>query len=207
MFIQLILGLVPYLTVTLGLFAFHNAWAAILTYHASIVVISLFSKPAVPLKQLVRSTNNKFLLLSVIVGASGGISLYLTWPWLSIPADINTYLDSIGLTNTAWPYFIAYYVLVNPLLEEYYWRGYLGNKAKRPILSDFLFAGYHLIVLAGNVGIIWLVVVFLVLSGAAWYWRQISRVTDGLLTAILSHLTADLTVILAIYYMTAVMFH
>lgn len=204
MLIRLIPALVPYLTVAFGLLAIHNAWAAIFVYHASIVAISFFSKKAVPLRQLFRSLNNKILLLSVVIGALGGVTLYLLWPWLAVPFDIDTYLRSIGLTNASWPYFIAYYVLFNPFLEEYYWRGFLGSTAKRPVLNDFLFGGYHLIVLAGKVGFIWIIVVFLVLSGAAWYWRQISRITGGLSAAIISHLAADLTVILAIYYLTSI---
>jgi hypothetical protein len=60
-----------------------------------------------------------------------------------------------------------------------------------------------MIVLAGHVGIIWLILVFLVLSSAAWYWRQISRITGGLLTATLSHAAADLAVILAIFFLTS----
>jgi hypothetical protein len=203
MLIKLLYPVVPYVAVGLGLFVFHNAWVAILTYHALIAVIALFSKRVVPFKQLVRSVNNKFLLLSMIIGACGGITLYLLWPLLSVPADISIYLRSIGLTVTVWPYFIVYYVLVNPILEEYYWRGYLGSDARRPIVYDFLFAGYHLIVLAGHIGIIWLVVVFFALSSAAWYWRQISRITGGLLTTTLSHMAADITIILAIYFMTA----
>jgi hypothetical protein len=65
-----------------------------------------------------------------------------------------------------------------------------------------MFAGYHILVLAGKVGAWWLVPAFAVLGGAGWYWRQISRVSGGLLAATLSHMAADLTVILAIYWMT-----
>jgi membrane protease YdiL (CAAX protease family) len=141
--------------------------------------------------------------LSVAIGACAGVVLYLLWPLLSVPPDIGVYIRSIGLTPSSWPVFIAYYVLVNPFLEEYFWRGCLGSKAKHPILNDFLFAGYHMIVLAGSIAVPWLAVVFLVLCVAAWYWRQISIITGGLLAAILSHLAADITVILAIFYLTS----
>jgi hypothetical protein len=203
MWIDLVCALVPYLAVGLGLHAFHNAWAAILTYHAGMIAVIFLSKTRIPLKQIVRSSNNKWLMLSVTIGACGGAVLYLLWPLLSVRPDIAIYIKSIGLASTSWPAFITYYVLVNPFLEEYFWRGCLGSKAKRPVLNDFMFAGYHLIVFAGNVAVPWLAVVFFVLFGAAWYWRQISSITGGLLTAILSHLAADITVILAIYYLTS----
>jgi hypothetical protein len=203
MFIKLFRSFIPYLAVGMGLLVFHNAWVAILTYHAGVAAIILLSKPRLPFRQIIRVTNYKLLILSIALGASGGVLLYLLWPMLSVPSDVNTYIRSIGLTATAWPYFVAYYILVNPVFEEYYWRGYLGSSMKRPALNDFLFAGYHLIVLAGKMGEPWLVVVFLVLCGAAWYWRQISRLTGGLLVAILSHMAADITVILSIYFLTA----
>jgi hypothetical protein len=202
MFVNLIYAFVPYLAVGMGLLVFHNAWAAILTYHAGIVAVIFFLKPKIPFSQIVRSSNHKWLMVSTAIGACGGVVLYLLWPLLSVPVDIAAYIRNIGLTPASWPFFIAYYVLVNPFLEEYFWRGYLGSKAKYPILKDFLFSGYHLIVLAGNVALPWLAVVFLVLCGAAWYWRQISNITGGLLASILSHLAADVTVILAIYYLT-----
>ena len=202
MFIKLFRSFIPYLAVGLGLLVFHNAWVAILTYHAGIAAVVLLSKTRLPFRQIIRVTNYKLLILSIIFGASGGVLLYLLWPMLSVPPDVNTYMRSIGLTASVWPYFMAYYVLVNPVFEEYYWRGYLGSSMKRPMLNDFLFAGYHLIVLAGKMGELWLVVVFLVLCGAAWYWRQISRFTGGLLVATLSHMAADITVILSIYFLT-----
>jgi hypothetical protein len=203
MFTKVLRPLLPYLTVGAGLYIFHNAWVAILAYHAGIAVIAFISQPAVPFRQLLQCGNVKLVLLSLTVGASGGGLLYLLWPLLSVPPDINTYLRSIGLAGAAWPCFMTYYVMVNPILEEYYWRGLLGSSAKRPVLNDILFAGYHLLVLSGKIGVSWLAVVFLVIGGAAWYWRQISRVTEGLLAATLSHLAADVTVILSIFFLTA----
>jgi|WetSurMetagenome_2_1015567.scaffolds.fasta_scaffold65572_3 hypothetical protein len=203
MFIRLFRPLLPYLAVGVGLLVFHNAWAAILTYHAGMAAVIFLSKPAVPVKNIIRNANYKPLIMSVAIGAVGGVLLYLLWPLLSVPPDINTYMRSIGLTGAVWPYFIVYYVLVNPALEEYYWRGFLGSSAKHPVLNDLLFAGYHLVVLTGKISVPWLAVVFLVMCGAAWYWRQVSQFTGGLLAATLSHLAADITVILSIFVLTA----
>ncbi len=192
------------MAVGVGLLIFHNAWTAILVYHAAMVALISLSKPVVPLKQIVRSANYRMVILSVALGTGGGVLLYLLWPLLSVPPDINSYMRSIGLTTTIWPYFIVYYVMINPSLEEYYWRGLMGSSAKSPVLNDFLFAGYHLVVLAGNVSIIWLIIVFLFLCSAAWYWRQITRLSGGLLAATLSHMAADITIILAIYSLTTI---
>lgn len=204
MLIKLLYPFIPYLAVGLGLVVLRNAWVAILTYHTAMAAVILLSKRAVPFKQVIRTNNFSSLIFPVAIGAGGGVLLYLLWPLLSVPPGIGAYLQSIGLRATAWPYFIAYYILVNPVLEEYYWRGYLGSTAKRPVVNDFLFAGYHLVVLAGNVSLLWLIVVLLVLCAVAYYWRQISLTTGGLLATTLSHEAADITVILTIYFMTAI---
>jgi hypothetical protein len=202
--IKFLYPLVPYLAIGLGLVVFHNAWVAMLTYHTAMVAVILVSKRAVPFKQLIRTNSLGSLIFPTAIGAGGGVLLYLLWPLLSVPQDIDIYLQSIGLNATTWPYFIAYYILVNPVFEEYYWRGHPGSSARRPIFNDFLFAGYHLIVLAGNISLFWLIAVFLVLSAVAYYWRQISRTTGGLLAATLSHGAADITVILTIFFRTTI---
>jgi membrane protease YdiL (CAAX protease family) len=202
MLVNLLYALVPYMAVGLGLLAFHNAWAAILLYHGAIAAVVILSKRVVPFRQIIRGSGSALLIISAAIGAMGGALIYLLWPLLSVPPDINSYMQSIGLTNTSWPYFIAYYVLVNPILEEYYWRGFLGSSAKHPVINDFMFAGYHILVLAGKVGAWWLVLAFAVLGCGGWYWRQVSRISGGLLAATLSHMAGDITVILAIYWMT-----
>lgn len=191
-------ALLPYAAIWLGMHVFHSAWAAILLFHAVILLIIAVSRTKPPLKELVRSSGNRWLFVSVIIGTCSGIALFLLWPLLSVPADIGTYLNGIGLTAYSWPFFIIYYVLMNPFIEEYYWRGWMGSGSKRPVLTDALFGGYHVIVLAPNIGIAWLIPVFVLLSGAGWYWRQTRRVTAGLLTPILSHMAADITIILTI---------
>jgi hypothetical protein len=175
-----------------------------LTYHTIMVAVVLASKRFVPFKKIIRTNSFASLIFPIVIGAGGGVLLYLLWPLLSVPQGIDIYLHSIGLKATTWPYFIAYYILVNPVLEEYYWRGHLGSRARRPIFNDFLFAGYHLIVLAGNISLFWLIAMFLVLCATAYYWRQLSRNTGGLLAATLSHGAADITVILAIFFRTAI---
>lgn len=199
----LIFAFVPYLSVLFGLFVCRSAWAAIFTYHAGIAAVIFFSKRRVSFRQIAGGADRKLLLLSVGIGAAGGVALFLLWPVLSVPADIAAYLRGIGLTPAAWPIFIAYYAAVNPVLEEYYWRGFLGSDSSRPVLNDFLFGGYHLLVLSGKAGAIWLVALLFILAGAAWYWRQTKRITGGLLPATLSHLAADFTIIYVIFSLTA----
>lgn len=201
---KIIAPIIPYITIGIGLLVLHNAWVAIIAYHLGMMAIILLSCEHIPLRKLFRSTNYKFPVFTAIVGASGGILLYLLWPLLSIPPDINVYLQNIGLTRRAWPLFLVYFALVNPWIEEYYWRGYLGSDSKFITLNDILFSGYHVMVMAGKVETIWLLAVFAALMMGAWFWRQSNRISQGLLSSLASHMAADITVILAIYWLTSI---
>jgi membrane protease YdiL (CAAX protease family) len=194
--------IIPYITIGIGLLVFHNAWMAILSYHTGMVAVLSLSRTGIAVKRTFQSNRYWIPFVTALAGAGGGILLYILWPLLSVPDDINLYIQSIGLDERTWPMFLAYFILINPFIEEYYWRGYLATDAKGIALNDLLFSGYHLIVLAGQMETIWLIVVFFGLTIGAWFWRQMNRLNGGLLASTISHITADITVILTIYYIS-----
>lgn len=190
---------VPYAAVGGGLLALHNAWAAILGYHIGMVIVVLCWAPRVSARQMLRANGWRVPIIAALVGAISGILLYLLWPLLSAPSDAGSVIRGMGLTEETWPLFLWYLVIVNPWIEEYYWRGYLGSADKGPVVNDFLWAGYHLIVLWGKMDAAWLAVVFMVLAAGAWFWRQANRLGGGLLPSAFSHLAAEATIVLTIY--------
>ena len=194
--------IIPYITIGIGLLVFHNAWMAILGYHTVMVAVLSLSRTGIAVKRTFQSNRHWIPFVTALAGAGGGSLLYILWPLLSVPDDINLYIRSIGLDERTWPVFLAYFILINPLIEEYYWRGYLATDAKGIALNDLLFSGYHLIVLVGQMETIWLFVVFFSLIFGAWFWRQMNRLNGGLLASTISHITADITVILTIYYIS-----
>ncbi|MFC2069571.1 type II CAAX prenyl endopeptidase Rce1 family protein [Chloroflexota bacterium] len=199
---KILFPIIPYITIGIGLLIFHNAWLAILGYHAGMVAVLSLLKTGITLKRAFQGDRYWVTFISALAGAGGGILLYILWPLLSVPDDINLYIRSIGLNEGAWPVFLAYFILINPLIEEYYWRGYLAGDNKGITVNDLLFSGYHLIVLAGQMEAIWLITVFFSLTIGAWFWRQMNRLNGGLLASTVSHITADITVILTIYYIS-----
>jgi len=201
LFKKILPPIIPYITIGIGLLIFHNAWLAILSYHAGIIAVILSAKTRISLKQAFQGKKAWIPIITALVGAGGGLLLYVLWPLLSVPDDISLYIRSIGLNEQTWPVFLAYFTIINPLIEEYYWRGYLAFAARGITLNDFLFSGYHLLVLAGHMEAIWLLAVFFVLAAGAWFWRQMNRLNGGLLASVVSHVSADITVILTIYYL------
>lgn len=190
-----------YLAVGIGLFIFHSAWGALLGFHAAIIVSVVIAKPKIPISILLRSNNSKWIILSVLLCGSSGVTLYLLWDHFGVAHDISAQLEALGLNSLTWPSFIAYFALVNPFVEEYFWRGYLGNPTRGLHSSDFLYAGFHGLILIGKVqaGSILVALVTLVLAG--WFWRQIARQDIGLLAPVLGHMAADFTILITVYRM------
>lgn len=192
----------PYLAVGIGLFWFQNAWIALIVFHFAIVIALLLAKANIPVKNLFRSNQTRWLALCILLSGSSGISLYLFWKYFGVVPDLSARLEAYGLTKSNWPAFIAYFVLVNPFIEEYFWRGYLGSSTKRLFLSDFTYAGFHALVLIGKVRTSAIIYSLIVLILAGWFWRQIAREDQGLLAPVLGHMAADFTILVAVYRMS-----
>jgi len=188
-----------YLAVGLGLFQFHSAWGALLGFHAVIIGSLLMARPGIPAKTLLRGTNLKWRLLSILLCGSSGVSLYVLWRYFQVADDLPAQLESIGLTSSIWPAFIAYFALVNPFVEEYFWRGYLGSPIKGLHISDFGYAGFHALILVGKVQTSSIIYGLLVLVLTGWLWRQIAREDRGLLAPVLGHMAADLSILVTVY--------
>jgi membrane protease YdiL (CAAX protease family) len=113
--------------VALGLFEFHSAWIALVGFHLAILLSLWIVRPEVPVGVLRISRNLKWVVASVLLGASSGVTLFYLWDGFGFASDLPDQVQALGLSSSNWIPFIAYFALVNPLLEEYFWRGYLGT--------------------------------------------------------------------------------
>jgi hypothetical protein len=198
----LAIRLVPYIAVAVGLFALKSAWAALVGYHIGIVIaLSLAGQWRHGLR-LRPGGSALWLVSSVVVSSLAGYLLFAHWDFVHVAAQTPSALRQLGLDSASWLPFILYFSLVNPWLEEIYWRGWLGSDTQRPILDDLWFGGYHLLILAPFVSWPWLLVAFLVLAGTAWAWRQVTRLTGSLFFPGLAHLLADFSILSAIFLRT-----
>jgi membrane protease YdiL (CAAX protease family) len=190
--------ILPYLAVWAGLFLFHGAWTALLGFHVAVLFTLLIFHPAVPIRDLFRSETPGWILASTLVCSTSGIGLYILWNYFGIAGDLPEQLRSIGLKSSTWFAFIAYFTLVNPFIEEYFWRGVLGSNVKKLYFGDFVFAGYHVIILWGRVNSFSILFAVIILVSAGWLWRQITREDKGLFAAVLGHMAADFLILLTI---------
>lgn len=192
--------ILPYLAVGIGLFGFQNAWATLLGFHCAILLSLLLVRSQLPVDILFKSNSVRWILLSILVSGSSGVFLYLFWPCFGIASDLSAHMEALGLSSSNWPGFIGYFSLVNPFVEEYFWRAYLGNSTKKLHVSDLIYAGFHALVLMGSVEVGSIIYSLAVLVLAGWFWRQSARENNGLLAAVLGHMAADFTILVAVYW-------
>ena len=190
-----------YLAVGIGLFVFHSAWGALLGFHIAIIASLLIVKPNIPITTLFKNNNIKWIFLSILLCGGSGATLYFLWDSFGFASDLSKQISLLGLNASNWLVFIAYFALVNPFIEEYFWRGYLGSKTKSLHSSDFLYAGFHALILINKVQVRSIIFGVSVLVFAGWLWRQIVRMDEGLLAPVLGHMAADLTILVTVYKM------
>jgi membrane protease YdiL (CAAX protease family) len=190
-----------YLAVWAGLFLFKSAWLTLIAFHVFILIALVVIRPRTPINSLFKSNSLKLVLISLLVCSTSGIGLYFFWNQLGVAPNLPAQLKSFGLNSSSWVPFIAYFSLVNPFIEEYFWRGVLGSDTKKLSLVDPAYAGYHVLILLGKVHPVSIFLAFAILVSAGWLWRQISRESGGLLAAVLGHMIADFSILMVVFQM------
>jgi hypothetical protein len=176
-----------------------NAWVALIGFHAGLLpVVILYRRMLLP--RLFAPVSKVALFMVASSGLLAGVILVLLWPFLGISSGFAARLAALGLSEAVWLPFILYFTLINPWLEEAYWRIILFSPSHFLAPVDFLFAGYHLIILSLFLSIYWSLLGFTILVLAGWFWRQISRYTDSLLPAVFAHTLADLSILLVLFH-------
>jgi hypothetical protein len=190
----------PYLAVWAGLFLFHKAWAALLGFHIAILLILFFSQPIVSPSILLKSKDFQWILFNILFCGLSGFGIYFLRPFVGLTPDFGTQMAELGLNASSMPAFIAYFSLVNPFLEEYFWRSFLGSDTKSFFIGDLLYAGYHAIILINRVSMFAVLFALACLTFMGWFWRQMKRAQNGLLASTLGHMAADFSILMAIYF-------
>lgn len=133
---------VPAVLVLIGLSGYHSIPMAVFLYHGFCLVSVVLSG-----KQKVRLGIPS--LLELLFAGFAGILLSLvsvglwrlTGDLIADPDLCRIRIEGLGLPIERWGLFAAYFLLVNPVIEELYWRGCVQERARElGILRDIFVA-------------------------------------------------------------------
>ena len=133
--------------------------------------------------------------------------------WLLIQEEgrteyIRAILQHWGLTG-GWVWlFCLYLVIVNSLLEELMWRGFVLQRlllvANRPaaiLLSGFFYSLYHLVIGSVLFGPMWGLIITLLVFGTGVFWGWMKGLFPGVYPTWFSHLLADTGIALIVSFL------
>jgi hypothetical protein len=212
-----------YGAVAIGLYVLRSGWAAILLYHLVLVAAVLLcgsrgdvllgrgreqgtgASPGASIStwlghdrsagRALRGWRTSWALPLLVLSAASGPVLLALWPWIALDAPLPPVLERLGLSGVSFVGFAFYYSVVNPWIEEVYWRACYASVVRRPLVADVLFAGYHVMILVLVVQPYGAAAAAVVLVGASAAWRAIARARGGLLIPVVTHMAADASII------------
>jgi len=189
----------PFICVSVGMYRLQSAWAAILLYHAGIVLL-LAAAGSGDVKRLVRTGFRPGRVLLILLAcALAGVGIVGFWPWMGRESlALGDRLSFFGLDGASLYLFLAYFSLIHPVLEELHWRGTLFVTEGAPTGRDAAFGAYHVLVLLVFVKPMWILLAFVTLTTVAWMWRRAAHRAGGLAIPVVSHMVADVSVAVAV---------
>jgi len=198
--LKLLSLVVPYFAVLTGLYLLKNAWITIALYHLSIAIFIIVGDRKGILKKAGTGWNLPIAVLSMLLAAIIIPVVLLLWQYMQLDnISLNSSLAGLGLKGNSWFFFAIYFSTVQPVLEELYWRGYLICSNKFFSWPDVAFAAYHILVLALFIKWQWLIISFFALALTAYVWRYLANKLQGLIVPLLSHIAADISIIIVTY--------
>lgn len=192
----------PCIAVLIGMKYLRSAWAAILLYHAVILVCLFVTRRSRSCRVLLAGWNTPVGILLILFCALCGPLLILLWPVIeNVQGGMAATLEAYGLHGAGWWLFAVYYVTLHPVLEELFWRGVMAPQSGRINFVDVAFGAYHVIVLYYFLKLPWVILVFVILVLVSWLWRLVAGRFEGLAVPFISHITAGAAIITATWFL------
>ncbi len=189
----------PYVAVGAGLLVLKNAWITLIGFHGVMLAALWFHRREWNVKILWRGGRFLWLpviLISVLALGYGLIQLAAAFPGYG--QHLRRMLSGIGLAGTGMAAFAVYVCLVNPVVEEAFWRGLFFEENKRPVLSDVAYGGFHFLLFMPFMFVHYALIAAVSLVVMGYIWRRMAYHQKGLATPLVWHALGDSAVILAV---------
>jgi len=183
---------VPYVAFGIGIPILHSAWIALVGYHLLILLVLALHRDHWQLDLLWTGFNLRRAALIPLIMLVVILPVVLLGQAKGYTGDrIEAQVIKFGLAGISAPLFIAYFVLINPLFEELFWRQLFGNPSPKPAWQDLAFGAFHIFILLPLVPALHITVAVICISTLGWHWRTLRNKHGGLSLPVLSHMGAD----------------
>lgn len=184
---------IPFLAFATGILFRESAWFALVLYHLLLIVPLFFHRAQWSFRDLSRGFAALPLIFSITLIAL--VFVAVTPVALAKGFHGELLKEHVDRFVFAPPLFSLYFIAINPIFEELFWRGLFGRDARGMVLEDFLFGAFHAVILWPFLPIPYILGCVAFLSGCAWLWRQENRKRKGLSNPWLIHAFLDLMLV------------
>ncbi len=206
------LSLLPWMWVSLGRFAWPHFGMILALYHGmacSLPVLLL----ARPFPRLLPRKENWELIMAVIVSVIVG-NVFIVGGWSLIAHESfqsQAFADFLDRLNFApsrdFLFFTLFFIFVNPVIEEYFWRGLIYPGFRRHmgpvpaiLLNAFLFSIWHWLIIQPFLNVEGEIFLLLAIFLGGIFFCFFREKTGGLLPAIIVHgFGADVPLMILFY--------
>lgn len=187
--------IIPFIAFWLGVHQFQSAWASLIFYHLFLLFPLLIHRKQWRLQTLFQGFSFTWLLIH-IAGCTG-LFFWLTFLAKSLGFELaqSAALKSAGIG------FVIYFILINPIFEEIFWRDLMAKKSRKLTLEDITFGAFHSVILQPFLPWLYILGFVAMLTTIAWLWRQIRFKQQGLAIPWLGHTLGDAMFTVIVWYL------
>ncbi len=189
----------PYVAIGVGLLIMRNAWATVCGFHGIMLAALWLHRRRWRVDALWGGGRPSWLpaiVLSVLAFGYGLTQLAGLFPGYG--RHLRIVLNSLSLSGAGMGALGAYLCLVNPVIEEAFWRGLFFEGRKRLALSDLAYGGVHFLVFLPFMFSHYALIAAAFLSAMGYLWRRIASQQKGLAMPIAWHALGDASIILSV---------
>lgn len=180
----------PFVSMAVGILLLKSGWAALLIYHGLIVLALSVNQERISLSMLFKGFSIWLFLFMLAIA----VGLYFVLSGYAVSKGFVGEKVS-ALAGSCGPLFVVYLLIINPPLEELFWRELFATKTKYFSTGDILFGCFHFPILLLFLTPMKLPIGFLMIATGGWGWRQMRNRYGGLLLPWIGHLFADLMLV------------
>ncbi len=212
----------PYIAVIIGLYIFHNAWLSIILYHGQIIFWwalghNSSKKIIYPLDSNLSFHRfhykihhgldriKKLILQAILpISALAGVTCYILLPSMlretgSLTSGLSLWLNQNNLIGIALLLLIPYFGIIHPFIEQLHWQPLTSPSHPYAYISHLTFAAYHALVIYPILQPVWTLLCVVALACISILWGNLRHQKNKLYMVYLSHMLADLGIIIATY--------